>query len=151
MKRKIIIGLMLTLVIVLIGNFIIWNNPSVQKELLRQYLGRMIVSKINHHTNPTASKWGMEIRAVNHYPKITVRMKLRSDKDSQSVSAEQLKQQSCAFLKNFQTLKQSGRSKIYGLLIEDRFSFQIEVFNESGQKIQSASQILAECPNFPYA
>ncbi|ENX21611.1 hypothetical protein F892_00843 [Acinetobacter vivianii] len=58
MKRKIIVGLMLTLVIVLIGNFIIWNNPSVQKELLRQYLGRMIVSKINHHTNPTASKWG---------------------------------------------------------------------------------------------
>ncbi|WP_436899026.1 hypothetical protein [Acinetobacter gyllenbergii] len=151
MKRNIIVGLGLILIIVLTGSFVIWNNPSVQKELLRQYLGRMIVSKINHHANPIASKWGMDIRATNHYPNIRVRMKLRGDKQGSGVSTVQLQQQSCIFLKNFQTLKQSTRTKVYGLLIEDRLSFQIEVFNESNQKIQSASQVLAECPNFPYA
>ncbi|MDR2062483.1 MAG: hypothetical protein LBQ29_13895 [Acinetobacter sp.] len=150
MKRKIIVGLMLTLPIVLIGSFFVWNNPSVQKELLRQYLGRLIVSKINHRANPTASKWNMDIYAVNSYPKIRVKMKLRGE-GRNPVSAAQLQQQSCIFLKNFQTLKQSTRTKVYGLLIEDRLSFEIEIFNMSGQKIQSTQQVLAQCPNFPYA
>ncbi|MGN5765505.1 hypothetical protein ACNQO6_14295 [Acinetobacter calcoaceticus] len=150
MKRKIIVGLMLTLPVVLIGSFFVWNNPSVQKELLRQYLGRMIVSKINHRANPTAYKWGMDIQAVNHYPKIKVKMKLRAGKADDKLSAAQLQQQSCAFLNNFQILKQNARTKVYGLLIEDRLSFEIEVFNQAGQKIQSANQILAECPKFPY-
>ncbi|WP_262755041.1 hypothetical protein [Acinetobacter courvalinii] len=150
MKRKIIVGLMLTLPVVLIGSFFVWNNPSVQKELLRQYLGRLIVSKINHRANPTASKWNMDIHAVNSYPKIRVKMKLRGEGHN-PVSATQLQQQSCIFLKNFQTLKQSTRTKVYGLLIEDRLSFEIEIFNMSGQKIQSTQQVLAQCPNFPYA
>lgn len=151
MKRKIIVGLALSLTVVLIGSFIIWNNPSVQKELLRQYLGRMIVSKINHHANPTASKWGVDIHAVNRYPKIKVRMKLRGDQVGNGASIAQIQRQSCIFLKNFQILKQNTRTKVYGLLIEDRLSFEIEILNESGHKIRSTRQVLAECPNFPYA
>ncbi|MCU4368721.1 hypothetical protein KTI13_10350 [Acinetobacter courvalinii] len=77
-------------------------------------------------------------------------MKLRGEGHN-PVSATQLQQQSCIFLKNFQTLKQSTRTKVYGLLIEDRLSFEIEIFNMSGQKIQSTQQVLAQCPNFPYA
>lgn len=151
MKRKIIVVLGLTLLFALFGSFLIWNNPAVQKDLLRQYLGRMIVSKINHHANPTAFKWNMDIHAVNHYPKIRVKMKLRGQPVGNGVSVAQLQQQSCIFLKNFQTLKQSTRTKVYGLLIEDRLSFEIEIFNGAGQKIQSTHQVLAECPHFPYA
>ncbi|EOR05580.1 hypothetical protein F896_03006 [Acinetobacter genomosp. 15BJ] len=139
------------LIIVLTGSFVIWNNPSVQKELLRQYLGRMIVNGINHHSKPAAAELGVDMQATNLYPQILVTMKLIDYKDNIGVSTTQLQQQNCAVLKIFQNLKQGTRSKVYGLLIEDRVSFQIDVFNGFDQKIQSANQILAECPNFPYA
>ncbi|USA55480.1 hypothetical protein NDN13_09975 [Acinetobacter sp. C32I] len=151
MKRNIIVGLLLIVTVIIIGGFAIWQHPYVQKELLRQYLGRMIVSGINHYSKPAAAKWGLDMQASNLYPQIIVTMKLRDYNNDTGVSVVQLQQQSCAVLEFFQNLKQSTRTKVYGLLIEDRLSFQIEVFNESNQKIQNASQVLAECPNFPYA
>ncbi|MDO3664904.1 hypothetical protein Q3V50_09290 [Acinetobacter sp. ANC 7710] len=151
MKRKIIMGLLLIVTMLIIGSFAIWQHPNVQKELLRQYLGRMIVSGINHHSKPAAAKWGVDMQATNLYPQIIVTMKLRDYNDDTGVSTVQLQQQSCAVLEMFQNLKQSTRSKVYGLLIEDKVSFQIDVFNGFDQKIQSANQIMAECPNFPYA
>ncbi|MCH7303165.1 hypothetical protein MMP74_01970 [Acinetobacter sp. NIPH 1869] len=144
-------GLLLIVTMLIIGSFAIWQHPYVQKELLRQYLGRMIVSGINHHSKPAAAKWAVDMQATNLYPQILVTMKLIDYKDNIGVSTAQLQQQNCAVLKIFQNLKKGTRSKIYGLLIEDRVSFQIDVFNGFDQKIQSANQIMAECPNFPYA
>ncbi|MCI3879830.1 hypothetical protein [Acinetobacter higginsii] len=144
-------GLVLIVTMLIIGSFAIWQHPHVQKVLLRQYLGRMIVSGINHHSKPAAAKWGVDMQATNLYPQIIVTMKFRDYNGDTGVGAAQLQHQSCAVLEFFQNLKQSTRSKIYGLLIEDRVSFQIDVFNGFDQKIQSANQIMAECPNFPYA
>ncbi|WP_336041407.1 hypothetical protein [Acinetobacter dispersus] len=151
MKRKIIMGLLLIVTLLIIGCFAIWQHPYVQKELLRQYLGRMIVNGINHYSKPAAAKLDVDMQAINLYPKILVTMKLIDYKDNIGVSTAQLQQQNCAVLKIFQNLKKGKRSKVYGLIIEDRISFQIDVFNGFDQKIQSATQILAECPNFPYA
>lgn len=148
MKRKTIKGLLLIVIILIIGGFTILQHPFLQREILRQYLGRIIASNINHHAKPAAAQFGMDIQATNFYPKIIVTMTLRGYKGDTGVSTAQLQDQSCAFLNVFHNLEQSLRSKVYALIIEDRVSFQIDVFNGFNQKIQSANQILSECPIF---
>jgi hypothetical protein len=151
MKRKIIVGLLLFVTMIIIGGFVIWHNPSLKKELLRLYLGSMIVNGINNDAKPAATKLGMDIYAINQYPKITIEIKLQSYDGNDGVSKTQLKHQSCEFIDVFQTMREREKSIIYGLLSEDKVLFQFSVFNSFNQKIQSASQVLAECPNFPYA
>ena len=111
----------------------------------------MVGNGINNDAKPAAAKLGMDIYAINQYPKITIEIKLQSYDGNDGVSKTQLKHQSCEFIDVFQTMREREKSIIYGLLSEDKVLFQFSVFNSFNQKIQSASQVLAECPNFPYA
>lgn len=47
-------------------------------------------------------------------------------------------------------MREREKPTIYRLLSEDKVLVQFSVFNSFNQKIHSASQVLAECPNFPY-
>ena len=106
MKRKIIVGLLLFVTMIIIGGFVIWHNPSLKKELLRLYLGSMIVNGINNDAKPAAAKLGMDIYAINQYPKITIEIKLQSYDGNDGVSKTQLKHQSCEFIDVFQTMRE---------------------------------------------
>ncbi|KKW75676.1 hypothetical protein AAV96_16565 [Acinetobacter sp. AG1] len=77
-------------------------------------------------------------------------MKLLSYEGNDGVSKTQLKYQSCKLIDLLQTMREREKPTIYGLLSEDKVLVQFSVFNSFNQKIQSASQVLAECPNFPH-
>ena len=149
MKRKIIVGLLLIVTMIIIGGFVVWYNPSLKKELLRLYLGSLIVNGINNGGRPAAAKLGADIYAIDQYPKIIIEMKLLSYEGNDGVSKTQLKYQSCKLIDLLQTMREREKPTIYRLLSEDKVLVQFLVFNSFNQKIQSASQVLAECPNFP--
>ena len=66
MKRKIIVGLLLIVTMIIIGGFVVWHNPSLKKELLRLYLGSLIVNGINNGGRPAAAKLGADILSLIH-------------------------------------------------------------------------------------
>lgn len=150
MKRKIIVGLLLIVTMIIIGGFVVWHNPSLKKELIRLYLGSLIVNGINNDGRPAAAKLGADIYAIDQYPKIIIEMKLLSYEGNDGVSKTQLKYQICKLIDLLQTMREREKPTIYGLLSEDKVLVQFSVFNSFNQKIQSASQVLAECPNFPH-